>query len=345
MTTSPPPPPPPPPTHARTGPTLDYEWRDSRQKIEKKGNSIKVTIVSGDNGRGAAAWVRRWWRALVAEVISTALLVLLGVATLMTKEPIVLTHPALAFGFVVLMNVEAFGPASGAHMNPAVTLAALLYGKMGAALAGAYAVAQVAGAVVGFGLLRALAPAGLAATAGCTGTALHPAAAAAVEALLTGTLVLLCCGLWAAHDDARPDRAVSIKLGCGIAGLVYAGVWPPDRRESKPGQKSGPGINTELLDKSLGVLGGPAGRRGGGGAAASVRAARARPRPRPRAPRRGPASTRQGVASTSPIFLIGIDLTRFLEEFSSRSLTADICDRLCTSASERTSRHHITRSS
>nr|UQZ09756.1 aquaporin [Agriphila aeneociliella] len=179
--------------------------------------------VSDENGRGVAAWVKRSWRALVAELISTALLVLLGVATLMTGVPVPLTHPALAFGFVVLVNVEAFGPASGAHMNPAVTLAALLYGKIRPLLAAAYLVAQVVGALVGFGLLSVLAPPGLAANAGCTATALPPAAAAAVEALLTGTLVLLCGGLWAAHDDDKPDRAASIKLGCAIAGLVYAG--------------------------------------------------------------------------------------------------------------------------
>ncbi|RVE40433.1 hypothetical protein evm_014917 [Chilo suppressalis] len=183
----------------------------------------RSSMSHDENGRGAAAWVRRYWRAWVGEVVGTALLVLLGVATLMAGVPAPLTHPALAFGFVVLINVEIFGPVSGCHLNPAVTLAALLYGKIAPALAATYVVAQLAGSTLGYLLLTVLTPAGQPHGAGCTATQLHPAAAAGVEALLTGSLVLLCCALWTAHDDANPDRAASVKLGCGIAGLVYAG--------------------------------------------------------------------------------------------------------------------------
>ncbi|CAH0406251.1 unnamed protein product [Chilo suppressalis] len=192
--------------------------------IEHMWDELKRRVRAHENGRGAAAWVRRYWRAWVGEVVGTALLVLLGVATLMAGVPAPLTHPALAFGFVVLINVEIFGPVSGCHLNPAVTLAALLYGKIAPALAATYVVAQLVGSTLGYLLLTVLTPAGQPHGAGCTATQLHPAAAAGVEALLTGSLVLLCCALWTAHDDANPDRAASIKLGCGIAGLVYAGV-------------------------------------------------------------------------------------------------------------------------
>lgn len=98
--------------------------------------------IAEDEGKGVAAWIVRWWRALVSELVSTALLVLLGVATLVVG-PAPLTHPALGFGFVVLINAIAFGPASGAHMNPAVTLAALIYQKISWDAALAYVVAQV----------------------------------------------------------------------------------------------------------------------------------------------------------------------------------------------------------
>lgn len=114
--------------------------------------------VAEGQRRGAAAWARRWWRALLAELVATALLVLLGVATLLPPGA-PLTHPALAFGFVVLANIEAFGPASGAHMNPAVSLAAALTGRLPPAAALAYALAQTLGAVLGFAGLMALVPA------------------------------------------------------------------------------------------------------------------------------------------------------------------------------------------
>ncbi|XP_052750857.1 aquaporin-like [Galleria mellonella] len=181
-----------------------------------------------EGGQGPAAWLRRWWRALLAEVVATLLLVLLGVASLIKLKPeqdVPLTNPALAFGFVVLMNIQAFGATSGAHMNPAVTLAAVLYGDMALATAAGYVAAQLAGALLGFGALYALLPAAaLRGHAGCTWpAAVTPLAAAAVEAALTGLLALLCCGLWRQHDPARPDHTAPIKFGLGVAGLVYAG--------------------------------------------------------------------------------------------------------------------------
>ncbi|XP_047528215.1 aquaporin AQPAn.G-like [Vanessa atalanta] len=185
-------------------------------------------MPTDDSERGLAAWLRRWWRPLVAEVVATALLVLLGVAALLPvdgKHP-PLTHPAFAFGLVVLANVEAFGPTSGAHMNPSVTLAALLDGRIGPVAAAAYVVAQIFGATLGFGALMALAPdafnSGLHVGGNAPGS-VGVVAAAGVEALLTGVLALLCCAIWRAHDEGKQDPTVSIKFGLTIAGLVYAG--------------------------------------------------------------------------------------------------------------------------
>ncbi|XP_013180367.1 PREDICTED: lens fiber major intrinsic protein-like [Papilio xuthus] len=180
-------------------------------------------MPSDESERGVGAWARRWWRPLLAELVATALLILLGIAALLPAggAPPPLTHPALAFGFVVLANAEIFGPASGAHMNPAVSLAALLVGQLPGAAAAGYALAQLAGAVLGFGALRALAP--HAAGEGATHPAVSWPAAVAVEAALTGVLALVCCALWSAHDASRPDRTVSLKVGLTVAGLIYAG--------------------------------------------------------------------------------------------------------------------------
>lgn len=132
-----------------------------------------------------------------------------------------LAHVASAFGFVVVGNAVAFGDASGAHMNPAVTLAALVAGRLPAAAAAGYAAAQCAGAVLGFGALQYSLPphAALGGTRPAPGEG--AAAALALEAALTGLLALACCAAWAAP---RPDPAMPVKLGLLVAGLIYAGV-------------------------------------------------------------------------------------------------------------------------
>ena len=60
-----------------------------------------------------------------------------------------LLENSIATAGVLLAIILAFGPVSGAHFNPAVTLADLLFGAMDAATAAAYVVVQVSGAIVG----------------------------------------------------------------------------------------------------------------------------------------------------------------------------------------------------
>lgn len=48
---------------------------------------------------------------------------------------------------------QIFGHVSGAHLNPAVTAAAWVFGLTSLPLSLAYVVAQVAGATAGYGLL------------------------------------------------------------------------------------------------------------------------------------------------------------------------------------------------
>ncbi|XP_045533507.1 lens fiber major intrinsic protein-like isoform X1 [Pieris brassicae] len=176
--------------------------------------------------KGARAWAVMWWRALVAEVLATALLVGLGAAALLPPGA-PLSHPALAFGFLVVALIEGFGGISGAHMNPAVTLAAALAGRLPWAAALPYVIAQVVGATLGFGALMLLSPSAFFESGPVGGTApgsgVGVISAALLEALLTGTLVLTAGGIWRAEDAGRVDPAASLKLGLVVAGLIYAG--------------------------------------------------------------------------------------------------------------------------
>jgi aquaporin Z len=101
----------------------------------------------------------------MAEAFATGLLVFFGagVATLMfgfhfagasTGAGVVAT--ALAFGLVLLALVYTLRPVSGCHLNPAVTLGALLAGRIKAAEAAAYWIGQFAGGIAGALLLWAV---------------------------------------------------------------------------------------------------------------------------------------------------------------------------------------------
>ena len=95
-------------------------------------------------------------RRLVAEALGTAMLLAVVVGSGIMGERLAGGNPAIALlgntlatgaGLVVLITM--FGPISGAHFNPAVTLVFALRREIGARLALAYAAVQVAGAVLG----------------------------------------------------------------------------------------------------------------------------------------------------------------------------------------------------
>src|ERR1700751_5214638 len=96
-------------------------------------------------------------RKLAVEFLGTAILVFfaVGVATLMfgfrlagasVAAGVVAT--ALAFGLTLLALVYMIGPVSGSHVNPAVTVGALLTGRIAPAEAGGYWISQVAAGIL-----------------------------------------------------------------------------------------------------------------------------------------------------------------------------------------------------
>jgi aquaporin Z len=64
---------------------------------------------------------------------------------------------AFAFGLTVLAGVYAFGPISGAHFNPAVTVGLATSGRFAWREVPAYVAAQLIGAIIAAGFLYALA--------------------------------------------------------------------------------------------------------------------------------------------------------------------------------------------
>ena len=91
----------------------------------------------------------------VAEFLGTFTLVFIGcgVAVLSGAD---LVATAFAFGLVVLALVFAIGPISGCHVNPAISIAMLVAGKLKGKDCLMYIIAQFLGAIIGAALLMAV---------------------------------------------------------------------------------------------------------------------------------------------------------------------------------------------
>ncbi|GAA2920565.1 aquaporin Z [Microbacterium keratanolyticum] len=94
---------------------------------------------------------------IAAEAFGTFLLVFGGVGTALFASnhftdpganSAVYVAVALAFGLTVVVGAYAFGPISGGHFNPAVTLGAAAAGRISWRDVGPYIIAQVIGGVV-----------------------------------------------------------------------------------------------------------------------------------------------------------------------------------------------------
>ncbi|MBS0361415.1 MAG: aquaporin family protein [Proteobacteria bacterium] len=95
-------------------------------------------------------------RRLAAEALGAALLLaivvgsgIMGQRLAGGNDAIALLGNTLATGAGLVVLIEVFGPVSGAHFNPAVTLVFALRREIGARLAAGYVAAQVIGAILG----------------------------------------------------------------------------------------------------------------------------------------------------------------------------------------------------
>jgi glycerol uptake facilitator-like aquaporin len=95
-------------------------------------------------------------RRLVSETLGTALLLAVVIGSGIMGErlsggnvAIALLGNTIATGTALIVLITIFGPVSGAHFNPAVTLAFLLRREIKGVVALAYVAAQTAGAILG----------------------------------------------------------------------------------------------------------------------------------------------------------------------------------------------------
>lgn len=165
-------------------------------------------------------------RAVVAEFVGTLLLVLLGCgsctggdkheAGVMVDDQSNTVRISLCFGLVLGSVAQALGSVSGAHLNPAVSLALWLGRQVGLLRVLLYTAAQCAGAIMGAAILWVVLPAdfrgvaGLGMTLPAQGVGLGQAVC--VESVITCLLVLV---VFATAGD--PVMSLNVKGSAPLA--------------------------------------------------------------------------------------------------------------------------------
>jgi len=142
---------------------------------------------------------------------------------------------ATAGGLVAL--ILAFGPVSGAHFNPGVTLSFVLTRHFKLQDAVPYVLAQVGGAIAGAALLWALF--GDALKKGVTGPSGTDAQAFAMEAVLSFTLMLVIMAV--ATDTRAVGQAAAIAIGT-IVGIDVLIGGPISGGSMNPARSLGPAL-------------------------------------------------------------------------------------------------------
>ena len=95
-------------------------------------------------------------KTVSAEMLGTFFLVFFGITAFASSEDVF--SGALTLGLTLMVLMHVFGPISGCHLNPAVTIGNLMSKKMSQDDAIGYMGAQIVGATLGFVLFKFLNP-------------------------------------------------------------------------------------------------------------------------------------------------------------------------------------------
>ncbi len=171
---------------------------------------------------------------LVAEFLGTGLLVLIGAGSVTAALDLDggtgakfsfadLGIISFAFAFIIMAMVYTIGKVSGCHINPAVTIALLLTGRVGVADAVGYIIAQFLGGIAGAYAIVAMFGGNAAKTLGLGvtsyGATVSPLQAIIAEGLGTFILVFTIYGI--AVDSRAPAGWAGLVIGLIVAGIIF----------------------------------------------------------------------------------------------------------------------------
>lgn len=183
------------------------------------------------------------WRRLFSEILGTFLLVLVGagggVVNAVSNNAISRTAAVTAPGLMVLAIILFMGAISGAHLNPAVSIAFATRGDFPWRRVPGYIIAQLLGSTLAVLLLWGML--GKVGMLGATepGAGINPWQACLMEFVLTAGLVSTILGTASKAQNLGPISA----FGVG-AYIILAGLWssPISGASMNPARSFGPDL-------------------------------------------------------------------------------------------------------
>lgn len=180
-------------------------------------------------------------RKYIAELIGTFALVFCGTGAIVINQESggAVTHAGIAitFGLIVMSMIYALGNVSGAHINPAVSIAFTIAGKFPVRKLTPYIIAQLIGALLASFTLKILFPANQ--YLGATIPAGSDMQSFVLELLLTFFLMLVILNV--AHGSKEQGMFAGLAIG-GVVALEAMFAGPICGASMNPARSIGPAL-------------------------------------------------------------------------------------------------------
>jgi aquaporin Z len=180
----------------------------------------------------------------VAELIGTMVLVLMGCGSVVIAGYYIQNvGVAFSFGLAVLAMVYTIGNVSGCHINPAISISMLVAGKLSIKDTIFYVVFQCIGAVVGAGLLYAIA-AGNPSFTLANGLGANLYSAYSLLSVLIAEIVLTFIFVLVVHGSTHervPKGFAGLAIGLTLVLIHLVGI-PIDGTSVNPARSLGPAV-------------------------------------------------------------------------------------------------------
>jgi aquaporin Z len=184
-------------------------------------------------------------KALLAEWIGTFALVFAGTTAVVVHQEGRLAHEgvALTFGLVVFAMIASLGDISGAHLNPAVTIALAIAGRFDRHRVMPYLGSQCLGAILASTTVRLLFP--QSSSLGGTVPAGSDIQSWGLEFLLTAGLMFVILGV----STGSPEKSLIAGPAIGaVVGLEAMFAGPVSGASMNPARSLGPALVSGQVD-------------------------------------------------------------------------------------------------